>query len=197
MNRKAIAQMSQQKDYRGLHALKVHAAIKEEHKWVDAFGFSGHASIEAKGKKIIGAKKTREQNAKQQLIASTIIVRPESCVINFEVSGEFEIGIREEKKRRNPTNSNLIHGMHFPSFKALSPDLKQKMHFFNPSEIKINKKLNKLQILIDREEGSMSFTINGRKSDKKIFVEQLAKQNAWDHPRLLAVFVELKTSAAA
>ena len=54
------------------------------------------------------------------MIASSIVIPNESCVLNFEVSGEFDIGILEEKKRREPATAKDVIGMKFPSFKQKS-----------------------------------------------------------------------------
>ena len=114
------------------------------------------------------------------MVASSIIIPNESCVLNFEVSGEFDIGICEERKCREYTEDNLI-GMSVPSFQPLNSNAKKtkKRRFFDPKDKRLTKGWKKLQILIDREEGSMSFTVGGIKSKKKLYSPQLKRDDPW------------------
>ena len=103
-----------------LYDYKREAFLKEEQKFVNGYGWpAGHVKVDANGKTLNSAA-SKVRKYKAQMIASSIIIPNESCVLNFEVSGEFDIGILEEAKRRAPATSKDVIGMKFPSFKQKS-----------------------------------------------------------------------------
>ena len=113
-------------------------------------------------RRIVFCKKTDEKPVRKQVIPSSITIPNHNCNLDFEVSGEFDIGFYEEKKGGN----NPLIGMHVPTFKALGDTAPR---FFNPKDTRIPKGQKKLQIIINREEGTMSFAIGRVKSNVKIY----------------------------
>ena len=89
------------KPYRNsLKDYQAYAFIENEARWVDGFGYpAGHVNVASHGRSIVG-KKCEGPKFKSQLIANSIIIPNHSCVLDFKVSGEFDIGIIEDGKCR-------------------------------------------------------------------------------------------------
>ena len=149
------------KDHLGLHRFKGDNMRHDVQEWIDGYGFDGHAKIMS-NRKIVFCKKTDEKPVRKQVIPSSIMIPDHNCNLEFEVSGEFDIGFYELKKG----GDNPLRGMHVPSFRALGDAAPR---FFNPKDSRIPKGQKKLQIIINRDEGSMTFAIGKVRSQVKIY----------------------------
>ena len=76
--------------------------------------------ISSDGKTIIKNMKKKQKTDWKTMYheTSTIIIPNKSCVLDFEVSGEFEIGFNEEGKvAMAPGKTSRVWGLRFPSCK--------------------------------------------------------------------------------
>ena len=119
------------KDHLGMWRFKMDNMRHDVHEWCAGYGFDGHAKIMS-NRKIVFSKKTDEKPVRKQVIPSSISIPNRNCNLDFEVSGEFDIGFYEEKKGGN----NPLRGMHVPTFKALGDSAPR---FFNPKDTRIPK----------------------------------------------------------
>ena len=88
--------------------------------------------------------------------------------------------------------------MKVPSFLALDPKIENEMHFFDPNRL-FDTVGVKLKILINRVEGSISFTYCGQKSAQKLYNKTLLTDvdHWWEPSHRVSVAVIMRTDAFA